>query len=137
MPKKTLEGYIEVIYELENEKGIGRTSDIARVLAVKGASVTQMLQKLKEKKYVRYTAYKGAYLTEKGNIHAKQLIKKHTVLAEFFMMLGIDKKTANDDASEIEHHVSNETIRCLKFFVNFTKNNPSIMTDFWEYIKYK
>ena len=98
MPKKTIEGYIEVIYELEKKKGVARTSEIARILNVKEASVTEMLQKLKEKRFVKYAAYQGASLTVRGNMHALQLSKKHTVLAEFFMILGIDKKTANVDA---------------------------------------
>jgi DtxR family Mn-dependent transcriptional regulator len=137
MPNKTIEGYIEVIYDIEKKRGVARTSDIARVLGVREASVTEMLQKLQEKRYVQYSAYHGACLTPQGKKYAKHLNNKHTILADFFRIVGIEKKTADDDACEIEHHISNETIQCLAEFVNFAKNRPYWVNKFRNHYKMK
>ena len=137
MPNKTIEGYIEVIYDIEKKSGIARTSDIARVLGVREASVTEMLQKLQGKRYIHYSAYHGACLTPQGKKYAKYLNNKHAILAEFFKIVGIRKKTADHDACEIEHHISNETIHRLAEFVNFAKNRPSWVNKFKEFYKLK
>jgi Mn-dependent DtxR family transcriptional regulator len=133
MPKRTIEGYIEVIYDLEKKRGVARTSDIAWILGIREASVTEMLHKLREKGYVKYSAYHGACLSLKGSNYAEELMNKHAILAEFFQILGIGKKTADHDACEIEHYISNETIQCLTEFVDFAKNSPLWIKKFKDY----
>ncbi len=133
MPKKTIEGYIEVIYDLEKKRGIARTSDIAWILGIREGSVTEMLHKLQKKGYVQYSAYHGACLSTRGMEYAKNLMNKHAILAEFFRILGIGKKTADYDACEIEHYISKETIQCLSEFVNYAKNSPSWIEKFRNY----
>jgi len=130
MPKKTIEGYIEVIYDLEKKRGIARTSDIAWLLGIREASVTEMLQKLQKKRYVKYSPYHGACLSSRGMEYAKNLMNKHAILAEFFRILGVGKKTADYDACEIEHYISNETIQCLTEFVSYAKTSPSWIEKF-------
>ena len=53
---------------------------------------------------------------------AKNLERKHRILAKFFFeVLGVDKKIAERDACEIEHHVSKETIEKLIEFIENMK----------------
>ena len=43
--------------------------------------------------------------------------EKHKLLADFFMMLGVDEKTAMHDACLAEHTLSRKTISRLRGFV--------------------
>jgi Mn-dependent DtxR family transcriptional regulator len=36
------------------------------------------------------------------------------LLTEFFVRLGVDAETANDDACKIEHHLSDKTFMAIK-----------------------
>ena len=57
--------YLEVIAELVELKGYATTLDISRFMNVSPPSVTKMLQKLDEKKYLEYEKYHGINLTNK------------------------------------------------------------------------
>jgi len=60
------EDYLEVIAELVELKGYATTLDISRFMNGSPPSVTNMLQKLDEKKYLEYEKYHGINLTNKG-----------------------------------------------------------------------
>ena len=60
------EDYLEVIAELVELKGYATTLDISRFMNVSPPSVTKMLQKLDEKKYLEYEKYHGINLTSMG-----------------------------------------------------------------------
>jgi len=60
------EDYLEVIAELVELKGYATTLDISRFMNVSPPSVTKMLQKLDEKKYLEYEKYHGINLTDIG-----------------------------------------------------------------------
>lgn len=49
-----MEDYLEVIYELVQEKGYATTVDISSYLNVSSPSVTKMMQKLDETGYLKY-----------------------------------------------------------------------------------
>ena len=121
MRKKTIEDYAEIIYILEEEKGIVHTNDIASALDINPASVTEIFQKLSDEGYIDYEKYSGVTLTEKGRKIAVKTKKKHDTLKSFLMLLGVDEKIADEDACKIEHHVNQETMRKLRKFVKFAK----------------
>ena len=124
MPTTTMEEYIEAIFELERKNGHAHTTEIAAALKVKPASVTEMLQKLKDDGYVEHEPYKAAVLTQKGKKVARDLLDKHETLAEFLMIIGVEKKVAESDACQIEHHVTAETMDKLHKFVEFVDKAP-------------
>lgn len=121
MKRKTVEEYIEVIYLLQNEKEYAHTTDIATKMSIKPSSVTEILQKLGTNGFIEYHCYKGARLTKKGERIANELETKHHAIAEFLLILGVDKENAETDACEIEHHVSDETIERILQFVKSLK----------------
>jgi Mn-dependent DtxR family transcriptional regulator len=55
------------------------------------------------------------------------------VIAEFLEMIGIDKKLAQRDACQIEHHMSKETIRHIEEVIRLIKDDPAIATWFEEF----
>ena len=121
-----MEDYLEVIYELVQEKGYATTVDISSYLNVSSPSVTKMVQKLDETGYLKYEKYRGIKLTNEGIRIARNIRNRHGLLAEFFMMIGIDEETANNDAEGIEHHLHPETMRKLEEFINELKKSKSI-----------
>lgn len=118
-----MEDYLEVIYELIQEKGYATTVDISSYLNVSSPSVTKMMQKLDETGYLKYEKYRGIKLTNEGIRIARNIRNRHGLLAEFFMIIGIDEETANNDAEGIEHHLHPETMKKLEEFINELKKH--------------
>ncbi len=121
-----MEDYLEVIYELVEQKGYATTIDISSYLNVSSPSVTKMMKRLDEAGYLNYEKYRGIRLTDEGIQIAKNIRNKHRLLAEFFMLIGVDEESANNDAEGIEHHLHPDTIKKLSEFINVLKNNPTI-----------
>ena len=48
MKDKTIEDYVELLYDFEKEKGKVHTNDVANSLSINPASVTEIFQKLKK-----------------------------------------------------------------------------------------
>ena len=127
------EDYLEVIAELVELKGYATTLDISRFMNVSPPSVTKMLQKLDEKKYLEYEKYHGINLTNIGKQVADTIRRKHSILLEFFEILDVGKDIANRDTEGLEHHLNDKTIRQLKKFITFLKSNPKIIKQFREF----
>ena len=82
------EDYLEVIAELVEQRGYATTLDISRYMNVSAPSVTKMLRRLDEAGYLEYEKYHGINLTPKGSELAETIRQKHSILLEFFEILG-------------------------------------------------
>ena len=120
--KKTIEDYIESIYSLQKEKKRVHTNDIASAFDINPASVTEIFQKLSEERYINYEKYNGAILTKKGENLAIKTLNRHNRLKEFLIILGVDEKTAEIDACEMEHILHKSTMDAVIKFVENKKN---------------
>ena len=119
------EDYLEVIYELIQHKGYATTTDIANYLKVSLPSVTKMLRKLNKTNWLDYERYRGIRLTQEGIAVAKSIHDRHSLMTEFFKMIGVDEVTANKDAEGIEHHLHPETLKKLQKFVGTIRSNQN------------
>jgi Mn-dependent DtxR family transcriptional regulator len=117
-----MEDYLEVIYELIKKKGYATQTDISESLNVSLPGVTRMLHRLDESNYLKYEKYRGISLTEEGIEVAKNIHEKHTILSEFFKLIGVDEDIANIDAEGIEHHIHAQTLKKLREFIGSHKN---------------
>lgn len=124
MKTKTVEEYIEAIYSLQKEHGHVHTNDLASKLEVAPPSATEMVQKLANENLVNYVPYYGVTLTKNGEKMAKDLLQKHKTLADFLVIIGVERTKAEIDACQIEHHVSPQTMKQLHKFVEFVKSAP-------------
>jgi DtxR family Mn-dependent transcriptional regulator len=89
---------------------MAKTTEIAKRLNLKPASVTEVMQRLAEKKYVKYTPYKGVKLTKKGFEHAYMIKRKHRILERFLSdILGLDDTKVHEQACLMEHSLTDET----------------------------
>lgn len=125
-----MEDYLEIIFELVEQKGYATSLDISRYMNVSAASVTKMLKRLDEGGFLEYEKYHGINLTKKGTKIAQDIRQKHGILLEFFEILGVSYETANQDIEGIEHHLNPRSIKQLRKFVMFLKSNPKILSDF-------
>ena len=117
--------YLEVIYDLIQDKGYARTVDISSRLNVQPPSVTEMIQKLDEYGFLVYERYRGLKLTQKGEELAKSVRKRHVTLAAFLKIIGVDEVVAEKDACKIEHNIDSLTMERLTKFVEFVQNSPN------------
>ena len=136
---QSVEDYLEVMYNLEKEKGAIKVKDIALKMNVKPPSVVEALKKLAERDIVSYEPYTNIRLNEKGVEIAEDVIHKHLILKNFLNILGVDMKTANEDACSMEHVLDGSTIKKLKKFAEFTEiwpNADDFLDSFHYYDKY-
>ena len=133
-----MEEYIETISSLEDRDGRAQTGKIASEMNVKPSSATEMLQKLQGEGLLKYETYSGATLTHAGQKLARDLKRKHGVIADFLEIIGVEKSVADADACQIEHHVSRESIEQLEKFVEFARgslHDPHWIDNFRKFCK--
>ena len=129
MKTKTIEDYVELVYDLEKKKKPVHTNDVASALNINPASVTEIFQKLSREGYIYYKKYGGASLTRKGRELAIKTKRKHDSLAEFLVILGVKEKIAEKDACEMEHILHPSTVDIVIKFVEVV--NQCKVTPFW------
>ncbi|MGD6815561.1 transcriptional regulator MntR [Metabacillus sp. 113a] len=129
MPTPSMEDYIEQIYNLIEEKGYARVSDIAEALGVHPSSVTKMVQKLDKDEYLVYEKYRGLILTLKGKKIGKRLVFRHELLEQFMRMIGVDEEIIYDDVEGIEHHLSWNAIDRIGDLVQYFEEDPKRAED--------
>jgi DtxR family Mn-dependent transcriptional regulator len=110
LPNATIEEYLEAIFRLlQNDKEYAKTGELAEVLNVKPPSVTQMVQKLAEKKYLKYEKSRGVRLTAKGRRLALDVLRRHRIAERLLVdLLGVSWEEAHDVACEWEHLLTPE-----------------------------
>ena len=110
---KSSEDYLEAIYELAGaENKPVRSVDIADKLGVSRPSVNNALNILKKQQMVVQEPYGAISLTCQGQLYGQSVYGRHITLFNFLhRILGVAADTAEEEACEIEHTVSEDTIR--------------------------
>lgn len=111
---KSAEDYLETILVLEQKNGVVRSIDIASDMGFSKPSVSIAMHKLEENGYLVFDTNGHILLTEKGRDIAVKIYERHIILTNFLISLGVDEKTAKDDACKIEHDISEETFLAIK-----------------------
>ncbi|PLA74763.1 metal-dependent transcriptional regulator [Hydrogenovibrio sp. SC-1] len=117
MASQALEDYLKIIFKLEEvnaesglDKGIS-TSAIAERLSISQASVSNMLKKLSEKKFIEYAPYYGVTLTDQGRKIALKMLRRHRVLELYLVeRLGYQWDEVDAEAEVMEHAVSDRLV---------------------------
>jgi DtxR family Mn-dependent transcriptional regulator len=125
MPRKSVEDYLKTIYELSPNGTSVSTTDISKALKVAPASVTEMLKKLAEKKYIDYSPYHGTTLTANGRRIAEKMARKHRLLERFLHdVLKINNQKVHNEACEMEHALSDDAEEALCRFLRHPDRCP-------------
>ena len=110
------EDYLELIADLLNNYGEARIVDIANRLDVAQATANKTIKRLQLQGYIKKEPYRSIFLTLKGQKIASQSRKRHNIVYNFLLNLGLDQKNAAADAEGIEHHVSEKTLSKMEKF---------------------
>jgi DtxR family transcriptional regulator, Mn-dependent transcriptional regulator len=122
----TEENYLKIVYGLLALNPAGAsTNEIAARMNTKASSVTDMMQKLADKKLLKYKKYQGVKLTEEGRLVAVQIIRKHRLWEVFLKeKLGFGWDEVHELAEQLEHIKSEELTNRLDRFLGFPKFDP-------------
>ena len=125
MYSQSEEDYLKALYHLETDYDSISTNSIAGYLDMKPSSVTDMLKKLSEKKFINYQKYKGTSLTKKGKLIALSIVRKHRLWETFLVdKLGFGWDQVHSIAEELEHIKSEQLIENLDNFLGNPKYDP-------------
>lgn len=102
--------YVEIIADLIRSTGEARVSDLARRLGVTHVTVGRTVRRLQRDGLVLTQPYRSIFLTDSGRRLADESRRRHAIVLEFLVSLGVPEAIARSDAEGIEHHVSKETL---------------------------
>ena len=108
------EMYLETIYVLSLQSSSVRSIDVAEHLGYSKPSVSRAVGLLKKDGLLLMDETGALKLTEAGEARAKIIYERHTVLSKLLMNLGVDEKTATEDACRIEHYISEKSFDAIK-----------------------
>ena len=108
------ENYLETILMLGQSGHPVRSIDIVNELGYSKPSVSVAMKKLRENGYINMDNDGYITLSKTGLEIAERMYERHTLLSSFLIRLGVDEKTAVEDACRIEHVISPETFHKLK-----------------------
>ncbi len=122
---QSVEDYLKVIYVLESEGSGATTNNIAEMLEVSSASVTNMLKRLSGLNLIEHKSYKGAKLTEAGRKIALEILRHHRLLELYLKeIMGYSWDEVHDEAEKLEHHISEQFEDKIAELLNHPTHDP-------------
>ena len=112
--QESAENYLETILILKNKNGAVRSIDIANELGFSKPSVSVAMKNLRENGYIEVDSSGYITLLDSGRQIAEKIYERHTTLSKWLVSLGVDAKTAAEDACRIEHIISSESFEAIK-----------------------
>lgn len=124
MLSQAVEDYLKAIYKLQGESRAA-TNDIAEVMSVSSASVTNMLKRLTKMELVDHASYKGVRLTEAGTKVALEIIRHHRLLETYLKeIMGFSWSEMHAEAERLEHHISEEFEERIDEMLGYPTHDP-------------
>ncbi len=121
---ETLEDVTELIFRLSGasadspaEEVQVRTAKLVEALGVSQPTVTKMLNRLEREGVVHIHRRQFVHLTDEGLDIARRSAERHSLVVAFLRNLGVSDVTAELDAEGIEHHLSPETMDCIRGYL--------------------
>jgi DtxR family Mn-dependent transcriptional regulator len=122
---KSMQDYLRAIAAISNNGDPVNTTQISKYFDIAPASVTEMIKKLSENGYVKYSSYHGSTLTTKGIQEAQKITRKHRLLEKFLSdVLHIGKDQVHTQACQMEHALSDEAEESLCRFLKHPATCP-------------
>ena len=112
--QESAENYLETILILHQRSGAVRSIDIANELEFSKPSVSVAMKNLRENGYIEMDTEGYITLTDKGRAIAETIYERHTLISRWLITLGVNPKTAVEDACRIEHVISRESFDAIK-----------------------
>ena len=116
------EMYLETIHILSLKSNNVRAIDIGEYMGFSKPSVSRAMGLLIKDGYITRDEDGSIKLTKSGEKIAKRIYERHTILTKLLVSIGVDEKTAAEDACRVEHYISDKTFNAIKAH---TKSNIS------------
>jgi Mn-dependent DtxR family transcriptional regulator len=111
---ESAENYLETIFVLSREGNSVRSIDIVKELDYSKPSVSIAMKNLCSNGHISIDADGHITLTESGRKVAESMYEMDMLISGWLVSLGVDRKTAVDDACRIEHVISAQSFRVIK-----------------------
>ena len=115
---ESAEDYLETILVLSKSQPVVRSIDIVEEIGFKKSSVSVAMKNLRNKDYIAMTDEGHITLTEAGQKIAETIYERHQLISAWLKNLGVNEKTAAEDACRIEHIISQQSFEAIKNYVN-------------------
>jgi DtxR family manganese transport transcriptional regulator len=112
-----IEDYVELIADLLVTTREARTTDIAKRFGVSHPTAIKNIARLKSAGLVESRPYRGVFLTEEGEQLAQKVRRRHRIVVDLLVCLGVSNETAELDSEGIEHHISNDTLAVFEQYL--------------------
>ena len=120
---QSIEDYLKGILILKGKREYSN-KNLAEYLNISPASVSEMIRKLEKEGYLIINK-KEVTLTERGEIKAKGVIRRHRVWEVFLAdKLGYSLEEIHDEAEILEHVTSEKLLRKLEKFLFYPQTCP-------------
>lgn len=117
MVRKRCEEYLEAIYEMIASGESPGIRKLARALGVKPSSVVEYLRRMCEQGYITYEHGGKIGLTTRGFEIAQEICRRHKLIKDFLVGIGVPEDIAEKDACYIEHGIHEVTLAKLEEFL--------------------
>lgn len=121
--QESAENYLETIYVLAQGGEPVRSIDVVNELEYTRPSVSVAMKNLRENGYVEIDGDGYISLTESGKGIAESMYERHLLISDWLIYLGVDRKTAVNDACRMEHVISEQSFLAIRDHVNSWKRN--------------
>jgi len=112
--RESAENYLETILVLSQKGEKVRSIDIVNELEYSKPSVSVAMKNLRTKGYIAIDDDGYITLTAKGRKIAETMYERHVAISDWLISLGVDKKTAVNDACKMEHVMSEKSFLAIK-----------------------
>lgn len=105
-------------YELRNERL--RTTQIAQILSVSKAAITEITRALSSEGFIHYEPYQPYSLTPQGKILTEKLLRRTATIEKFFFIqFKTNPYTARHEAIKAEPGISDHIIEAMRLQIPF------------------
>lgn len=112
--QESAENYLETILMISERKAQVRSIDIVNELDFSKPSVSIAMKNLRENGYIHMDKDGHITLTDTGKAIAETMYERHKLLSQWLIHLGVNEKTAVQDACRMEHVISAESFEAIK-----------------------
>lgn len=111
---ESAENYLEAILMLGKDHDNVRSIDVAQELGFSKPSVSVAMKHFREEGLISVDASGFITLSDSGRLIAERTYERHRILTDCLVRLGVNPKTAAEDACKTEHVISAESFDAIK-----------------------
>ena len=119
--RESAENYLETIFILSQDGSQVRSIDIVHELDYSRPSVSVAMKNLRENGHIEIDNDGYITLTDSGKLIAESMHERHILISDWLVFLGVDKKTAVNDACKMEHAMSEKSFAVIKSHIEAWK----------------